>query len=73
MATLDDERGPWLVTPDGLRSPEQIRDEANLGPRCCGESLTRCATGVGCECSREPKTGWVCKKCWKGYCERCIT
>ena len=70
MATLDNERGPWLIIPDGLKSPDQIKVEADLTRKCCGERLYPVASVI-CQCPN-PGPGWVCKKCWLGYCNSCL-
>ena len=76
MATPKDEPEVYLVTPDGLRSPDQIRADAGMTTvYCCGQRLRVPPDGWYCTLhSGSPMVDadWACEFCGIGYCGDCL-
>lgn len=77
MATPKDEPEVYLVTPDGLRSPDQLKDEAGMTTRtqCCGERLREAPGDWICTVhggGLVRGADWACDSCGYGYCGDCL-
>lgn len=74
MATHD---GTWLITPDGLRSPDRVKADADLATRtqCCGQNLRLAPDGWICTVhggSHLVDANRACDSCGHGYCDDCL-
>jgi len=70
---VEGQRGPWIVTSDGLKSPERTLEDSS--PACCGVVMIAPPSGYYCtKTIHTPKlvaAVLYCLGCGESYCLKC--